>query len=57
MTKENPCYHCYIGATGQCYMTRCEYQHESWSQDVECKYIEDDEDEPRESEDKAEWKN
>jgi hypothetical protein len=47
MTKENPCYHCYIGATGQCYMTRCEYQHEPWSQDVECKYIED---EPRESE-------
>lgn len=23
---ENPCYHCYIGATGRCYMTKCKYQ-------------------------------
>lgn len=41
MIKENPCYHCYAGASGQCDMTRCKYQHEPWSQDVESIYIED----------------
>lgn len=37
--KENPCYHCYTGATGQCYMTNCKYQFESWAKDVEAGYI------------------
>ena len=45
MIKENPCYHCYAGASGQCDMTRCKYQHEPWSQDVESRYIEDESEE------------
>ena len=36
---ENPCYHCYAGASGQCYMTNCKYQFENWAKDVESEYI------------------
>ena len=37
---ENPCYHCYAGASGQCYMTSCKHQFEIWSKDVESEYVE-----------------
>ena len=37
---ENPCYHCYIGATGQCSLTGCKYKLKPWSQDVEHETIE-----------------
>lgn len=37
---ENPCYHCYAGASGQCYMTNCKHQFEIWSKDVESEYVE-----------------
>lgn len=36
---ENPCYHCYAGASGQCYMTNCKYQFKDWAKDVEREYI------------------
>lgn len=36
---ENPCYHCYAGASGQCYMTSCKYQFEAWAKDVESEYV------------------
>lgn len=39
---ENPCYHCYAGASGQCYMTNCKYQFESWAKDVESEYVQID---------------
>lgn len=37
--KENPCYHCYTGAIGECAMTHCKHQHEPWSKDVESRYL------------------
>lgn len=36
---ENPCYHCYEGASGQCYMTHCKHQFEEWAKDVESEYV------------------
>lgn len=36
---ENPCYHCYAGASGQCYMTTCKHQFKEWAKDVESEYI------------------
>lgn len=39
---ENPCYHCYAGASGQCYMTNCKHQFESWAKDVESEYVQID---------------
>ena len=36
---ENPCYHCYAGASGQCYITNCKYQFENWAKDVESEYV------------------
>lgn len=36
---ENPRYHCYEGASGQCYMTNCKYQFEKQSKDVENEYV------------------
>lgn len=37
---DNPCYHCYTGATGQCYMTKCKYQFEKWGKNVESMTVE-----------------
>jgi hypothetical protein len=42
MTKEtketieinNPCYHCYTGAIGECYSTGCKYAGHLWSGDL-----------------------
>lgn len=31
---DNPCYHCYTGAIGECLMTSCKYQQERWSKDI-----------------------
>jgi len=36
----NPCYHCYIGAIGECSMVGCRYLPMSWSQDLESKTVE-----------------
>lgn len=38
---ENPCYHCYAGASDQCYMMGCKYQFKRWAKDVDSEYIED----------------
>jgi len=37
---ENPCYHCYTGAIGECSLAGCRHQLKSWSQDVEHETIE-----------------
>ena len=37
---ENPCYHCYAGAIGECSLTGCKHQLKSWSQNVDHKTIE-----------------
>ena len=37
---ENPCYHCYTGAAGECFMACCKYDNYSWSKDIDCGYIE-----------------
>ena len=39
-TIDNPCYHCYVGAIGECSMTGCKYLLNSWSQDLESETIE-----------------
>lgn len=36
---ENPCYHCYAGASDQCGMTLCRYKGESWSGDLEAETV------------------
>lgn len=37
---DNPCYHCYTGAIGECALAKCKYQHEQWSKDVDSEEIE-----------------
>lgn len=32
---ENPCYHCYAGAIGECECTNCKHKNESYSCDVD----------------------
>ena len=39
-TIDNPCYHCYAGAIGECAMTGCKYLLNSWSRDLESETIE-----------------
>ena len=39
-TFYNPCYHCYVGAIGECAMTQCKNQNQPWSKDVVSKQIE-----------------
>lgn len=39
-TIDNPCYHCYTGAIGECAMIECEHLLNSWSQDLESETIE-----------------
>ena len=48
-TVENPCFHCYAGAIGECSMTPCKHQLKPWSKDVETMEIEVDDDEDLES--------
>ena len=31
---DNPCYHCYTGAIGECYLTGCKYRVYPWSGDI-----------------------
>lgn len=35
---DNPCYHCYPGAIGECYGIGCKYVHYPWSGDLEEDY-------------------
>ncbi len=37
--RENPCFRCYTGAIGECAMTHCKHQHETWSRDVESPFL------------------
>ena len=37
---DNPCYHCYAGAIGECQMIGCKYNLKSWSHGLENKTIE-----------------
>ena len=36
-TIQNPCYHCYAGAVGDC---GCTFRFESWAQDLEAETVE-----------------
>lgn len=36
---DNPCYHCYTGAIGECALASCKYMWKSWSKDLESEYI------------------
>lgn len=40
MTISNPCYHCYMGAIGEC--LRCPISYKPWSKDLEHETIEID---------------
>lgn len=42
MTISNPCYHCYMGAIGEC--LRCPISDKPWSKDLEHEAIEIDDD-------------
>lgn len=42
MTISNPCYHCYMGAIGEC--LRCPISDKPWSKDLEHEVIETDDD-------------
>ncbi len=42
---DNPCYHCYTGAIGECYGIGCKYVHYPWSGDLEEDYKVEYEDE------------
>ena len=42
MTISNPCYHCYMGAIGEC--LRCPISYKPWSEDLEHETIEIDDD-------------
>ncbi len=35
---DNPCYHCYTGAIGECYGIGCKYVSYPWSGDLEEDY-------------------
>ena len=43
MTISNPCYHCYMGAIGEC--LRCPISYKPWSKDLEHETIEIDDNE------------
>lgn len=45
MEVDNPCYHCYTGAIGECYSVGCKYVSYPWSGDLEAMYVDVDEDE------------
>jgi hypothetical protein len=38
MEIDNPCYHCYTGAIGECYGIGCKYVSYPWSGDLEADY-------------------
>jgi hypothetical protein len=35
---DNPCYHCYTGAIGECRTIGCKYINYPWSEDLEADY-------------------
>ena len=37
---DNPCYHCYTGAIGECTLAKCKYNCMSWSKDLDSTEIE-----------------